>query len=240
MSQRCPTLVSKSMTERVIPNPCTVVRDNSHPGQGTVLVLGTPRGGTSVVAGICHLLGVSMGADIDRSNVEDRAFQQVLMSRDIAHSAGAYFTEAARRAPIVGVKNPIIIDHLASFYSAIPHPILVVVSRDVYATAQREEVSGNDFFLSLRSVIGRKYAILDFVETVPDPLLVVSYERLLAEPAATVTALSEFMLGRVDATLVRRAASLVHPHADMPNDVDFIAERIAVDQVGLRDQPAVT
>ena len=239
MSQKCPTLVGKSMTERVIPNPCTVVRDNSHPGQGTVLVLGTPRGGTSVVAGICHLLGVSMGADIDRSNVEDRAFRHALMSRDIAHSAGAYFTEAARRAPIVGVKNPTIIDHLRSFYSAIPHPILVVVSRDVYTTAQREECSGANFVSGLREVIRRKYAILDFVETVSDPLLVVSYERLLAEPAAAVTALSEFMLGRVDATLVRRAASLVRPHADMPNDVDFIAERIAVDQVGLRDQPAV-
>ena len=68
------------MKSKRIPSPCLVVRENPHPGHGTVLVLGTPRGGTSVVAGICHMLGVPMGLEIDRSNMEDLRFRALLNS----------------------------------------------------------------------------------------------------------------------------------------------------------------
>jgi len=239
MSQECPTVVGVALNGRVVPNPCTVVRNNPHPGRGTVLVLGTPRGGTSVVAGICHLLGVPMGADIDSSNVEDRTFQRVLASPQVVRDSTVYFAEAAKRAPLVGVKNPTIIDHLAKFYAVIPDPILVVVSRDVYATAQREESNGSDFMQGLRAAVRRKYAILDFVAAVSAPLVVVSYERLITQPEAAIETLSRFILGAVDADLVGRAAALVRPHVDMPNDVDFVFERTLLSVGALIDQRTV-
>lgn len=207
------------------PQPCSVIRENDYPGQGTVLVLGTSRGGTSVVAGICQMLGVSMGRDIDRSNIEDQRFHAILHGSEIAAATAEYFSWQAVGGRLNGVKNPVMIDRLAEYYSVIPNPVLVVVTRDVLATAQREEVSGHELLASLCSAVRRKYAIFEFVESVSEPLIFVSYERLIADPRVAVAALSSFLLGAVDEQLVARTSGLVRPNCEMPDDVDFIFER---------------
>jgi len=216
--------------KKLIPNPCSVVRENPHHGRGTVLVLGTPRGGTSVVSGICHMLGVPMGLEIDRSNMEDLRFRTLLNSEHRSELAPAYFQELHQLGPIVGAKDPVAIDHLTDVYPRIPLPILVVVSRDVYATAQREVVEGHEFFEILRTTVRRKYAVLDFISTVNDPLIVVSYERLMQDPLAAVRSIARFLIGAVPERLLRLTATLVQPHADMPHDVDFVAERRGYEQ----------
>ena len=217
--------VIDDVTRKLVPNPCSVVRENPHPGQGTVLVLGTPRGGTSAVAGICHVLGVPMGVDLDRSNVEDRLFHEMLASSEITHSMQSYFADVTAEKQLVGVKNPVMIDRLPEFYGCIPNPLLVVVSRDVFATAQREECSGEMFITGLRAAIRRKYAILEFVESVKDPLIVVSYERLLSDPGAAAEALCQFIHGQINPRLIELVSTLVRPNADMPDDVDFVEAR---------------
>lgn len=207
------------------PDPCTVVRVNPHPGRGSVLVLGTPRGGTSVVAGICHLLGVPMGRDIDPSNMEDRAFREFPKTTGCAERVASFFTELHEQHPLAGVKDPAAIDWLPDVYDSVPEPVLVVVSRDVYTVAQREEVSGSEFFDALHGAIQRKYAVLDFVHAVADPLIVVSYERLLHDPRVAVRSLARFLGVEATDELVDRIVGRVRPHADMPNDVDFVAAR---------------
>ena len=209
-----------------IPNPCSVVRENSHHGRGTVLVLGTPRGGTSVVAGICHMLGVPMGLEIDRSNMEDLRFRAALEAESRLQLIVDYLERLHQLGPIVGAKDPVAIDHLADVYPRIPQPILVVVSRDVYASTQREVAEGHEFFEMLRATIRRKYAVLDFISTVDDPLIVVSYERLMQDPVAAVQSLARFLVGAVPGRLVRLTAGMVQPHADMPHDIDFVAARL--------------
>ena len=185
------------------------------------------------------MLGVRMGIDIDHSNVEDRAFHTVLTKPDVADGAAEYFAQLARLAPCVGVKNPVSIDHLRNFYHVIPNPVLVVISRDVYAAAQREQCSGNDFFVSLRAAIRRKYSILNFVEVVDEPLIVLSYERLMQDPMAATETLGRFLFDVSDHVLAARAAALVRPHADMPGEVDFVAERAALESGSLGGASAV-
>lgn len=218
------------MGKKRIPNPCSVVRENPHPGHGTVLVLGTPRGGTSVVSGICHMLGVPMGVEIDRSNMEDLRFRGLLKSESRAELASVYLRELQALGQIVGAKDPVAIDHLSEVYPRIPQPILVVVSRDVYASTQREVAEGHEFWEILRATIRRKYSVLDFISTVDDPLIVVSYERLMQDPVAAVQSLARFLVGAVPERLVRLTAGMVQPHADMPHDIDFVAARLRYEQ----------
>lgn len=218
------------MKSKRIPSPCLVVRENPHPGHGTVLVLGTPRGGTSVVAGICHMLGVPMGLEIDRSNMEDLRFRALLNSEHRADLAPAYFQELRQLGSIVGAKDPVAIDHLRAVYPAIPQPIWVVASRDVYASVQREVVEGHEFSEILRHTIRRKYDVLDFVLGVDEPLIVVTYERLMHDPVGAVRSLARFLIGDITERVVQQTAQLVRPHADMPHDVDFVAARERYDE----------
>lgn len=208
-----------------VPEPCSVVRANPHPGHGTVLVLGTPRGGTSVVAGICHLLGVPMGLHIDPSNMEDRTFRALRHDPERVRKASEFFEELKMGRAVAGVKDPALVDWITECYPHVPEPVLVLVTRDVYATAQREECAGFDFFASLEEAVRRKYALLDFVKPLDSPLIVLSYERLLVDPLPAVRSLARFLLGDVDERLLSRAADLVRPHADMPHEVNFLAAR---------------
>jgi len=217
--------IGMGVTRKLVPHPCSVVRENAHPGQGTVLVLGTPRGGTSVVAGICHVLGVQMGIDIDPSNMEDLEFQRRRVAAEPRAAIARYFAEVTTKRTLVEVKDPTMIDDLQMYWDVIPDPVLVVVSRDVYATAQREQVSGVGFFEGLEEAVRRKYAILDFVRGVEAPLIVVSYERLLQDPSPAVEGLAKFLVNHTHGDLVSSAAELVKPHALMPEEVDFVAAR---------------
>jgi hypothetical protein len=223
MSQRGRVGVFDGVTDELVPHPCSVVRENTHPGQGTVLVLGTPRGGTSVVAGICHMLGVQMGLDIDPSNMEDRTFQRSRASAEPRAAVARYFAELAAQRSLVGVKDPTMIDDLHTYWEAIPDPVLVVVSRDVYATAQREQVSGVGFFEGLEAAIRRKYEIHTFVKQVDAPLLIVSYERLLQDPRCAVEGLATFLVNHASSDRISAVTELIKPHARMPEEVDFVA-----------------
>jgi hypothetical protein len=208
-----------------IPDACSVVRANPHPGRGTVLVLGTPRGGTSVVAGICHMLGVSMGLDIDPSNMEDTGFRALRCDPERVRKGSEFFRALKSGNVIAGVKDPALADWIEECYPLVPEPVLVLVSRDVYATAQREESSSSALFASLHEVIRRKYKLLEFVEPLDSPLIVLSYERLLNDPARAVMSLAQFLVGGVNDELVAHIAKLVRPHADMPNELNFVAAR---------------
>lgn len=216
---------TNDVKHKPVPDPCSVVRVNPHPGHGTVLVLGTPRGGTSVVAGICHMLGVPMGLDIDPSNMEDRTFRAIRCDPDRRRKGGDFFRTLRGEAALAGVKDPALVDWIEECYPLVSEPVLVVVSRDVYATAQREECSGNDFLESLNEVIRRKFRLLEFVERVTSPLIVLSYERLLTDPLLAIRSLARFLVGEVSDELVVRTAQFVRPHVDMPNEMNFVAAR---------------
>lgn len=230
LSHQRPLAVDEEMSMKKVPGPCSVVRENPHPGRGTVLVLGTPRGGTSVVAGICHMIGVPMGLDIDHSNVEDREFRRIMQSDERTQLLPGFLERLHNSAPIAGAKDPTVIDHLHEVTELLPDPVYVVASRDVYTATQREVVEGHDFVQCLRSTMKRKYAIIDFVESTRHPVIVVSYERLMQDPIAAIRSLGDFLMGGVTEQLIRRTAGMVRPHADMPNDVDFVDSRTRYDR----------
>ena len=171
------------------------------------------------------MLGVPMGQSIDNSNIEDRNFRDLLLSSNLKFSAEKFFHELCQDNPLVGVKNPLVIEYIEEFYSTIPQPILVVVSRDEIATAQREEVQGDDFLNSLQNIRRLKNKIFQFIESITDPTILISYERLLQNPKSTVRSLAEFIVGDVPINLLRQTSNMVKPNADMPNDIDFIAKR---------------
>ncbi len=225
--------------KKIVPGPCSVLRNNSHPGQGTVIVLGTPRGGTSVVAGICHMLGVDMGISIDSSNIEDVDFQALITKGYDKKVAKKYFRRLRSKNKIAGIKNPLMIYHIKDIYPLIDQPIFVVVSRDEVATAQREDVEGYEFHVALEEVRRMKSAILDFVNSVVEPVILISYERLLQNSRSAILSISSFLGCEAPNDLVQKTSLLVKANCDMPNEVDFVAERMAYEKLSkLRQQEA--
>jgi len=51
-----------------------IIRENLHTDKKTVVVLGSPSGGTSMISGILRIIGVYMGSDLGHQH-EDKTFK---------------------------------------------------------------------------------------------------------------------------------------------------------------------
>lgn len=204
------------------PYPIIVVRENDHPGRGCVVVLGQPRGGTSVVAGLCHLIGVRMGRDIDPSNMEAREFLGLVKHEDFRARFESALNELKFGTQLFGFKDPTAVDYWQRVADLVPDPLFVVVFRDPVAIAERQRLDGADFAESLCQVGLRQSALVRLVAETKFPTAVVSYERLLGDTRRAYEQLSQFMTGSVSLRIAELVHEAVRPHADMPREVNFL------------------
>lgn len=214
-SQSAPKLVD-------VPDPVVVVRENDHPGRGCVVVLGQPRGGTSVVAGLCHLIGVRMGRDIDPSNMEAREFLGLVKHEDFRARFESALDELKFGTQLFGFKDPAAVDYWQRVADLVPDPLFVVVFRDPVAIAERQRLDGADFAESLCQVGLRQSALVRLVAETKFPTAVVSYERLLGDTRRAYEQLSQFVTGSVSLRIAELVHEAVRPHADMPSEVNFL------------------
>jgi hypothetical protein len=176
------------------------------PQQRTIVVFGLFRGGTTMVSRCLRILGVNMGERLDERNEEDL---------DLQHADAARVKEIARerngRNDVWGWKYPGCHHTIHDWYRALRNPYFVIVFRDVLASAQTELRSGyfDDLLATLATKQEHTAKMLAFAAraaTEGYPLMLVSYERSILEPAMLVDQLASFFgLGAGDAA---RAAAI--------------------------------
>lgn len=172
-----------------------------HPGAAsaprTFVVLGAPRGGTSLVAGALRLVGIFMGDDTDPANNEDRAFnfhggnlsiltqtedrveyleriRQTIEQRNSSHS-------------VWGWKDPLAALYVEDILPSLINPHLILVTRDITATAMRERIEASNvstviddesFHLAKAGqALGLYQSALSVIERSNAPALLLSYEK---------------------------------------------------------------
>lgn len=162
----------------------------------TVVCLGTPRGGTSMVAGAIVGLGVPMGRDLT-ANVEDPDFN--------ANRLGKPLTDFVRDLPAViaarnadhavwGWKFPRAGSYLGEIAGKLRQPMLVVVMRDPVPAVLRDLNRGS---MSAMEAVQQRVRMgtrnVNLVETLQVPALMVSYERAITYPTDFLTELAGFL-----------------------------------------------
>lgn len=212
-------------------------RPNPDLDAGCFLVLGVPRGGTSVVTGLLRLAGVPMGEFIDETNQEDLEFLHIgheLRTHRESNMDDPRRVDARQRFRnlhdfraaqfgIWGFKDPTLIDYLSDVIEFVKNPRLICVFRDPVATAMREEMAGNPFDASLRLTLARQSRVVEFADSGNFPALFVSYEKLLLRPWETFGVISNFVTGAVDDDLHATVIRYVVPEratASIENVVD--------------------
>lgn len=205
-----------------VPDPVLILRENSHPGCGCVVVLGQPRGGTSVVAGFCHLIGVRMGREIDPNNMEAKEFLGLSTFDNFHHRFESALAALKSDTKLFGFKDPTAIDYWPQISDLVPDPILIVVLRDAAAIAGRQQHDGGELSNLLANVASRQYALLRLGLESDLPTAIVSYERLIQNPSLAFEKLSQFVSGNVSVQIADKIHETVNPHADMPNEINFL------------------
>ncbi|MFO1337212.1 MAG: hypothetical protein U1F53_03095 [Burkholderiaceae bacterium] len=200
----------------------------------TVIVLGAPRGGTSMVAGALSRLGVFMGVPDKLAPFFENAELGACAKAHDRNAARATIQRYDAAHPLWGIK---VLPKSWRFWLLRPmfhQPVYVVVFRDVLAIAKRRVTSMDKTLLAQRIKAGDgrylgslahddrallrqmfwaalfNLRLLAFMHFCRRPMLVVSYEKALLRPQDFVDGLARF-LGIQDAGRTAAAVAFVKP-----------------------------
>ena len=158
----------------------------------TVIVVGVPRSGTSMVASTLHKLGVFMGNRTDKAVFEDVEIASAIESSD-KKQLKSLIELRNREHAIWAFKRPNVFNLIDKHLPLFRNPRFVVVFRDPAAIAKRNEISMHrDFLSELRTANEQTGKLVKFVSRLKLPAMVVSYEKALLNPEPFIDALVDF------------------------------------------------
>jgi hypothetical protein len=154
-----------------------------------IVVIGSARGGTSLVAGALHHLGIFTG---DKSNLpvfEDVLLSEAFESNDL-EQAKAIVDRYTKEHYIWAWKRPAALNYLDKVEAVIPNPFYIFIFKDIFAIANRNNISMKaDIGKGLQSALADYGKIVDFVSNTDKPVMLVSAEKALQNKESFVSAL---------------------------------------------------
>jgi hypothetical protein len=164
---------------------CEKSRDNA---EKTFVCFGTPRGGTSMVAGLMSALGVKMGDGLS-DNYEDPDF----VARPKAKILGS-IDERNERYSTWGWKYPQAANYLNGICDKLRNPRLVIVYRDPVAIGTAHmRWHGREFSHALHDVTMQQMKNNILAERLRIPVLFVSYEKAILNRTMFIDELALFL-----------------------------------------------
>ena len=164
--------------------------DEPCPGSNTVVVIGVARGGTSMTAGILYHLGIPMHAA--RPPVfEDQNIAAVFESPKATDKDSVIAD--ANASEQWAWKRPMAIEYLSELEQSLRNPRFIFVFRDIFALANRSEISTSSDSLVLMQKALKQYAVaVEYLQNTTMPCLICSSEKMTRYPVETVHAVAEF------------------------------------------------
>ena len=153
----------------------------------TLVILGTPRGGTTMIAGLAQRCGVDIGENLP-DNLEDPDFAE----NDHERIRRA-IRERNRSKSLWGWKFPRAAAYLEAVQEKLVNPHYVIVWRDIYSASLRRVVKGEDQIAALNWAQSIQRQNLDLMKKLNGPVLLISYARAIAEPSSVANDICDFI-----------------------------------------------
>ena len=179
----------------------------------TLVVTGVARSGTSMVARVLDGAGVFMGKHLDDVVFEDLDFATLFSQASIDHDVLTRMLRDRNRAyPVWGFKRPHLHMHREARIGLFRNPSVIVMVRDPVAVAERNAIAEQlDVVQTLSMATLDLQQMMQFVEALTCPVLLVSYEKALRQPDSFVARLLEFCGLDVPVAKQARLTALVEP-----------------------------
>jgi hypothetical protein len=157
----------------------------------TLVITGTPRGGTTAIAECIATLGVPMGVSVpprpEQFNYEDPAFTRILHMEPPEDLDLESLRELVRQRneeySTWGFKLPMALRSLPALERELRNPMFLFVFRDLVAVSSREVIANGDNAISaMVRALEWQQKMLDFIASSIAPCLLISYEKALQFP----------------------------------------------------------
>ena len=164
------------------------------PEARTLIVTGVARSGTSMVARVLSGAGVFMGQNHDDVVFEDTDLRDLFTDAAVdPERLGTLLRDRDRAHPVWGFKRPHLHVQGPAAIELFRNPSVVVMVRDPVAIAERNAISEQlDVLHALSTATSDLQQMMQFVESLTCPVLLVSYEKALRQPSRFIARLIEF------------------------------------------------
>jgi len=195
-------------------------------GRAFYLVLGSPRGGTTLVAHTLAKLGVSMGEKLPFT-VEDQHLAAMAEARAFGDITKRLAHRSARWKRH-GWKLPQLLYYCENWDFLPEHTRLIFTYRDPVATAVRGHMAtDHDFENELHTVFEYHRRMFELARETHFPAVFISYEKALLKPETFVKKLGEY-IGIEDKECIDRAIRFIQPSPDVYQKRDSEKKRNAL------------
>jgi hypothetical protein len=205
----------------------------------TLVITGTPRGGTTAIAECIATLGVPIGPlppPPEQFNYEDPAFMRILQMMTPQEVNLEELRDLVRRRDEAhatwGFKLPMALNSLAVLERELRNPIFVF--RDVVAVSSREAIAnGDDAMSAMARALDWQRRMLDFIASAASPCLLISYEKALQFPDLLPRVLARWADLSCGESLLNNASAKIAANSD-----DYLrGVRLQREQLGIPAPP---
>lgn len=183
-----------------------VLNDSPIGPYATIAATGMGRSGTTMIARILKELGLQMDYSRPEGSQDDKEIQDLVI-RDRWEEFEAVCRRRDGENAVWGFKSPKIRKDLARTAGVLRAPRFIVTFRDVLAIALRNNISVHaDVTEAMRLAIKGYVHILQQIDHLEVPILLVSYEKALLFPEQAVSRIAAFTGFEVNAPAVTRIA----------------------------------
>lgn len=170
----------------------TILNDAPCGAQATIVATGLGRSGTTMLARCLSALDIPMGPRTSARTGEDKEFVPSVKENDRDAFRALCRVRDAQHDKW-GFKLPAMRGRLASFLPEARNPRVIVVFRDLLAVSLRNNLTFNADFLQDMHKAAAGYArMIQQLEQIDSPTLLISYEKALLNPGNCVAAIAGF------------------------------------------------
>jgi hypothetical protein len=162
------------------------------PNEATIICMGLPRSGTSMVAGVLFKLGLFMGGRADKAVFEDSQLGNAVETGDRGATA---MLIAERNAEHLkwGFKRPNAYQHTEMLEVLCRNPRFIITFRDLLAISIRNNIAvQTDVLTGLSRAASQYSTLVQKVQKITHPALLVSYEKCLQFPEQFIDRIATF------------------------------------------------
>lgn len=172
----------------------------------TLIVIGVARGGTSLIAGVLHHLGIYMG-----KGSHPPVFEDLHLSNSFEHllkgSSKKIINEYNNNHKVWGFKRPGSIGYIEKLHKLCRNPIYLVVFKDIFSISNRNNISMKmDIMNGLKKAQNDYNKILNFISKKDINGFLFSYEKVMQNKENFVETIAT--LKKDECTIIQKQKAL--------------------------------
>lgn len=190
-----------------------IVGEQSYAQSNVIIVVGTARGGTSMVAGSMAKLGIFMGDQAAPPVYEDVKLSRCFEKREF-DAVGSMVQEYSRRHTVWGWKRPSSVNYLDDVHRLM-RGRYVFVYKDIFSVALRNSISMlSELLPDLNRALNDYHKTIDFLGKEQVYAMMVSFDKALLYPEEFIKALAKFCGVQADEKQIGEAAAFIRPNPE--------------------------